>query len=188
METNVVLSSGVEVIKDTEKKDFDFIKLIDIVERLTSQKVRYSSTLYHYTTIESLVEGIIPKDNDDKLTFWATHCDYMNDPQEMKADFERLDNDYSHITAIGNLYAALVDEKNEKGRKIDDIFLLSFSEKKDFLPMWSMYGKNGNGIVLEFEKFKLNNPNFITLKCLYPDSEEYKSLTKFFKAIFSAKP
>lgn len=112
------------------------------------------------------------------LTFWASSLYSMNDPQEMHHGMEFLQN---VIPAIENIFVdrpldvpGIVDEMkdfmgsgNEKDlmQKLDDYlirvglspFSLSFSKAEDKLPMWKMYGDNGNGVALLFDDDLLEN-------------------------------
>ena len=44
------------------------------------------STLYHYTSIEALLNGIIVNNPSEgkEICLWASNCEYMNDPDEVK--------------------------------------------------------------------------------------------------------
>ena len=102
--------------------------------------------LYHYTNYNSFINGIV-KDNrekDKEICLWATHCKHLNDPLE--------------VILGQNRFNKIIKDENTK-EKLSVIFkndkLICFSKKKDFLPMWSMYGNNGSGIMLS-----LNTKNY----------------------------
>ncbi|WP_320053537.1 DUF2971 domain-containing protein [uncultured Acetobacteroides sp.] len=99
--------------------------------------------VWHYTSINSLVNGLIEEDGN--LCFWASHRQYLNDPME---------------TILGvDLRDRLINEKSLKikyGKATPDIFIVSFSLSPDILPMWNMYGGNGNGIMLKLDSKLLN--------------------------------
>lgn len=102
-----------------------------IPEYFTNQKY-----IYHYTTLDSLLGGIIPEDKNDKLCFWATDSNYMNDPKELDIDLRLFVEDTKHIDFFTNLFdGADLDKRSNT----ENTFLLSFSENKDSLPMWNMY-------------------------------------------------
>lgn len=112
------------------------------------------------------------------LTFWASNLYSMNDPQEMHHGIKFLQK---VIPAIENLFKdrpsdvpGIIDEMNdfmgagdekELMQKLDDYLLkvglspfsLSFSKAEDKLPMWKMYGDNGNGVALLFDDDLLKN-------------------------------
>lgn len=145
--------------------------------------------LYHYTTMDVLfsiinnVKHENPKgtEKDDaslyKLTLWATHAGFMNDPVE-----------FSYLTQCIN--KAL--ERYEKEKKIskectkrekilsilnrhDNIYtlpaILSLSEAMDNLPMWRCYSNNAQGVAIGFSSDVLSGnikPEHRSLfKCSY---------------------
>lgn len=54
-----------------------------------------------------------------------------------------------------DLHKFIFNEQIEKHSKIN-IYSISFSKSFDSLPMWNMYGQNGNGICLGFDSEELN--------------------------------
>ena len=46
-------------------------------------------TLYHYTTIDALLNMV---KTDSQLHFWATRYDYLNDGEELKKGIEVLNS------------------------------------------------------------------------------------------------
>lgn len=84
--------------------------------------------LFHYTTMEALTK-IMQKEN---VCFLATHYKYLNDPSEYQWGLEQIKSKCADFNT---------DET--------DLFILSLSKQRDFLPMWSMYAQNGNGVMLE---------------------------------------
>ena len=95
--------------------------------------------LYHYTSLDALVNGLIRQTNENEsvVCFRATHCNYLNDPMEL---------------AIGQFFtsdflARMFPQKTKKEwfqdlrQRYNDIYSISFSLKKDSLPMWNMYAK-----------------------------------------------
>ena len=58
---------------------------------------------------------------------------------------------------------------------------ISFSKEKDYLPMWSMYGAQGTGIMLEFDVSELLKIYGVRLMpCVYYDTEYFESVCKRF--------
>lgn len=84
--------------------------------------------LFHYTTMEALTK-IMQK---EKVCFLATHYKYLNDPSEYQWGLEQIKSKCADFNT---------DET--------DLFILSLSKQRDFLPMWSMYAQNGNGVMFE---------------------------------------
>lgn len=90
----------------------------------------------HYTKIENL-KYLIPHDEQSgKLRMW--HASYMNDPLEGKT-----------------LINFLTDEKGTNNNLLcnenSKIYLACFTTAIDELPMWSMYGNDGQGCCLVFK-------------------------------------
>lgn len=122
--------------------------------------------LYHYTTIDALVNGIIvpsPK-NGEEICLRATHNQYMNDPLEFQWGVSLLENISAELEKKG------IDIKQVKdffeGYK-KNFYFLCFSEQSDCLPMWTMYGGNGHGVSLKFGKFQQTEQNEWLVKCEY---------------------
>lgn len=108
--------------------------------------------LYHYTSIDALLNGIIVNEskNNKDVCLWATHSEYLNDKTEIKYSRDIIIDEIMKFQngkyqEIFNYYNDLVFEET---------FILSFSEAIDSIPMWSMYGKNGNGISLGFQFYE----------------------------------
>lgn len=126
--------------------------------------------IYHYTTIDALVNGIIVLNPNpyEEICLWATHSDYLNDKTEIKFSSKLIDDKIKKF-CNGKFYQTYNDLKeldNEKEKHI-----LSFSKTKDSIPMWSMYGKNGKGIMLGFN-FESHDLEVI---CHYIDRKELNS-------------
>ncbi len=132
--------------------------------------------VYHYTTTEcfqKILENSIDK-KTGKITefkFWASSIYAMNDPTEflhgyslickelpkMERSIGIIDDKYK--LSVLDVAQCEIDVKNKQNNiteaiyDSDDIpFILSFvkQECRDFLPMWSTYANNGNGICLGF--------------------------------------
>ena len=111
--------------------------------------------VYHYTTMEAFVNGIVingPEINKE-LCFHGTHFQYLNDPTEkdlgINLAFEAINKYYEK-----SINHSLWGQRIENIHELKDVFcrpyIVSFSRRKDFLPMWGLYGKNGAGIALGF--------------------------------------
>lgn len=118
-----------------------------------------SPVLYYYTSLGSLM-GILnhnrTKEEGQEICIWASHYKYLNDKTEV-------------------LFGRKVVEQMKKEAKMqikpndfgNNAFILSFSMCCNSLPMWSMYGKNGDGIMLALDAesiFTLLSPLY---KCSY---------------------
>ncbi|WMJ22963.1 DUF2971 domain-containing protein [Paludicola sp. MB14-C6] len=107
----------------------------------------------HYTKIETL-KYILGEDKDkNPLNLRISNSQYMNDPSEGETFIQLLkvkgkttqNKDLTNI--LNELYQDSGTNKREKINN-SNIYLLSFSRSIDKLPMWSQYGKNGEGCCL----------------------------------------
>lgn len=110
------------------------------------------------------------------VTFWANSAYYMNDPTELRSSFDLI------LSKLPEIEDELKIEDNKKISKwiqeqdtsldnwINNViftpesyapFIISFSTKPDFLPMWSMYGQNGIGVSLCFDTDDFECSNFL---------------------------
>ena len=95
--------------------------------------------VYHYTSLEAL-DGIIGK---DKVTFWATKYQYMNDP------FEK-------IWAQNYILSIIERESNGDNESSDTInklvdrypYIISFCDIPDYRNMWRLYCNDGLGVCI----------------------------------------
>ena len=80
--------------------------------------------LYHYTSIEALINGIVVKNPNvgEEICLRATHNRYMNDPTEFEKGITLLNN----LLSISNqLYGIDVNEaENALNYKVFAIFLI----------------------------------------------------------------
>lgn len=183
MEIRYKNKSSISEQSPEEQPQFDLDKLWCIIEEFICTNRKRSKTIYHYTTLDALVDGIIPKQKGLPLNLRATHCKYLNDPQEMTLNINKIHRDLKNIPDLQRLVGSSLKRTNKNQNSAFQ--LLSFSENSDYLPMWGMYAKNGDGISIGFDRNKIKYGNSIALKCLYPDSDEYKSLIKFLEIIFN---
>ena len=158
------------------------------------------SLLYHYTSIDAFmgIFGNCTKANQ-KITMWATHSMYLNDPTEFKLGGEicrealsgvekeldipfreRLSNkiysseEMHHQDVMAQVYSTIPD-KIHWGMP----YVISLSQNRDNLPMWNTYGRNGQGIALGFNEYRLLQTEGLEIKkCCYNTflDEEYKAL------------
>lgn len=137
--------------------------------------VQPCTPLYHYTTIETLVNGIIREDSS--VCLWATHCEFMNDPTELQ----------DGIAFVSNLLSKLKPEKTKEEyvkllyKRLSDVFLVSFSQKSNSLPLWNTYGNRGNGIAIEFENLESTSETSLLLRCWYDPDRDTRYLKRMSK-------
>lgn len=122
--------------------------------------------LYHYTSFETLLailEGITVRNNEHYLYLHATRIDKLNDPTEMEMKKKTLVGLLRYYEEQNN-----VEEKYQLAKYVEEIsdndivgisqsektshspYILCFSTKKDYLPMWSLYGDKHHGVCLCF--------------------------------------
>lgn len=122
--------------------------------------------LYHYTSFETLLailQGMAIKKDELYLHLRASRIDKLNDPTEMKMVKKTLVDllrNYEEQYNIEEKYkfAKLVDKLQDKTimalseyEKLNHSpYILCFSAKKDYLPMWSLYGDKHHGVCLCF--------------------------------------
>jgi hypothetical protein len=132
--------------------------------------------IYHYTNIEALISGIFnlrkkDSESDDEICLWATHCEYLNDTIDSYLG-DILLHSNQEIKNILNLDLKSVFDEFKSS------YIVSFSESKDCLPMWNMYGKNGKGIKLGFDFEKIIcNPKYVDNfhHCVYENTIGYEN-------------
>ena len=143
-----------------------------------------NNILYHYTSLEvlnCLFENYSEKDRC--LTFWATNCSYMNDPKEIKEGIEliKLTLDQFLPKELKCKAQSILNSETDSlfeyllfgTTGVSDIpYSVSFSKNKDNLNMWRMYGDNGKGIALGFNRIKLNSLDTELIDCTYNDESE----------------
>lgn len=124
--------------------------------------------LYHYTDINALL-GILRR---DKIVLRATSCEYLNDYNEIKEGRESL------VKVLGKDPTEQLSPRR--------FFITSFSKNNDSLPMWGMYGSNGNGCALVFHAEDLQKVFTDFSICTYGQEELQKEanlINNFSKSI-----
>ncbi|MBR1789291.1 MAG: DUF2971 domain-containing protein [Bacteroidaceae bacterium] len=116
----------------------------------------------------------------------------MNDPTEMEYGWDVLkqclrDYEISNCVAETNRLSNFMENIEKPAlygvfylhfyHEEKTPFVISFSQRKDFLPMWSMYGGNGSGVCLCFDDKAINIKNekaaiFPILNALYVNQIE----------------
>lgn len=133
--------------------------------------------IYQYTNIDALFNGIIvkePKNKGAEICLWASNYLYMNDPSEIATGQE-------YVNKILKKYFVEGDGGKEIQDKTDDVdyYITSFSMTSDSLPMWGMYGKNGAGIALGFDRAIIEKVNPSLYRCSYLDDKLKNKITEF---------
>lgn len=119
---------------------------------------------YHYTSLEvflKMLQGY--NENNKVINFHGSYISCMNDPLELKYGFRKVmeilpsietelqihnDNRLSHILASEEVRGNFIKQLNDKFKLP---FVICFSNHKDYLPQWEMYGNHGKGLSLGFD-------------------------------------
>lgn len=162
--------------------------------------------LYHYTDSIGLL-GMLENTTPGNLfiTMRATFYRFLNDPSEYQYGVDIVNK---HLSAIE-------DELNVESRNRLDIikkvsdktqitelseialnsnldfkmvsqYYISFTIRKDNLPFWGMYAKNGSGICIEFDTNKIQDQNQNIYEVLYINKQKQNEddlkelITKFY--------
>ena len=118
----------------------------------------FTKFLYHYTSIDAICGGLITKEG---LLFRLTHCAYLNDKREFNIGQDLF---IKRLKGSQKEYIQYIANKPH--------YILAFSQQADFLPMWSMYGKNGSGVMLSLDtNIIFNSFGTILTECMYCNEE-----------------
>lgn len=144
--------------------------------------------LYHYTNLQGLL-GIL-----SGKSVWASHCEYLNDSSEYRQAI-RFAKAFSGNIYMGDDYLAAfgwtVRDALEKMQG-HDVYVSSFSEKKDLLSQWRGYCPQGGGICIGFDKAAIqefcDSKGYHLSKCIYSHNEQEKIISKLLDECFSKFP
>ena len=133
--------------------------------------------IYQYTNIDALFDGIVVKEPEEnkEICLWASSYMYLNDPSEIATGQKYFNEILSQHFIEQNNDTDIVDSINDM-----EFFITSFSTTIDSLPMWSMYGKNGSGIALGFDRniiHKGKGSDDALYKCVYLDDDLKNEIT-----------
>lgn len=164
-------------MNDNDKQQLARLKALESNEKKQKEKNDFqkiqqivNSCVFHYTNAGTLV-GMLKNTSKENpfMTFWASHTSYMNDPKEKEYGIEKMwevlpevETELSIPTnqRITKLKREDLDQfimqENIEENSLTNMYSISFSKSFDALPMWNMYGQNGNGICLGFDSDELN--------------------------------
>lgn len=132
--------------------------------------------VYHYTKLESLFGILYDYKNLKKpgqLPFRASCIYNVNDSREMELGYKyvkdflpEFEKNHPQSVNLSEIYTSDISDKkclelcNQKPK---DTYIesgmipyaISFSAKRDFLPMWSLYGNRCEGVCLKFDLMEL---------------------------------
>ncbi|MEE3383628.1 MAG: DUF2971 domain-containing protein [Prevotella sp.] len=143
--------------------------------------LKHTRYVYHYTSIEtlfSLLERYRKDKKKDGLIFRASNIYKLNDPKEMEVGYDIVnaflcEYEKNEMPKEYWLHEIACNKANEKKCKEEYFvgtknyiidagiipYTISFSARRDYLPMWSLYGKSGQGVCLKFDAFKMIDEN-----------------------------
>ena len=140
------------------------------------------TSIGHYTKLENIKYLVKPPQEAGKLRLYNSA--YMNDPEEGKELLRFLSDKELNLLDL-----CKINDSN--------IYLSCFTTEIDNLPMWSMYGNDGNGCCLVFKKdffdfsydewsdesliglSRLNSSNYLYRVCYLSSSTEELSIDRF---------
>lgn len=173
-------------------------------------KLNDTKFVYQYTSLEALfaiLEGYRKSKTTNGFLPFRASCIYnLNDPREMKLGFDvikrflpNFENERSYNLNLSEVYKDIETENRCREKCHDPIFdgtieagtipyTSSFSRKRDFLPMWSLYGSSFKGACFVFDLMKLidsANDNMQFGFVSYEDDEsEFDVLESFIPQIY----
>lgn len=173
-------------------------------------KLKKNRYVYHYTSLETLfaiLGNYKNKDDKDRLVFRASNIFRVNDPSEMVLGYDvvksylnlfEIEKNIPEHLRLSEVYKdkeyenkCKDDYLNKIKRNIIDIgsvpYVISFSGKRDYLPMWSMYGNQGKGVCLKFDVYDIiNNMIFPLISGFvsYDKKTSYKSLNEIMPTLY----
>jgi|GEM_PF-1115149 len=154
--------------------------------------------LYHYTSLSTLIAILsqVEESNDGNFIFRGSQIEYLKDWSEFCHGAQVLTDfikEYEDQNPEIEKISYRINSKKWKsyitlGSIATSPFITSFSKNNDSLPMWNMYGDNGQGVAIGmessiFEKLnyeKTNTPNLI--RCRY-SFHEFKNILNEIKGI-----
>ena len=162
---------------------------------ITIESFKRPKILYHYTSLSKLIAILsqLKKTDDGQFILRGTPIEYLNDWSEFSYGAQVLtdlikeyENQNPNIVKISDrIHANSWKDYICLGPIATSPFITSFSKNKDSLPMWNIYGDNGQGVAIGVDSFKLNNltnikTNRPTLqRCRYSYNEFKDALFEF---------
>ena len=179
------------------------------------EKLSKTKYLYHYTSFETLFAILDNFRRNGTLIMRASNVYNVNDPSEMEKGYDVLKKHIRHyedekdIPESLRLSEVFDNEQYEKACKEDYLngkdkdlisigiipYIMCFTMRRDFLPMWSLYGAKGKGVCIKMDASDLmKQPNvikgFITYSDRYTEGGFWQSLSymyNMYKRDFSRK-
>lgn len=156
------------------------------------------ATVYHYTTWNALIQGILSEvASKDRIMLRAYSSYFMNDRTEGELLLSKIAE--AEYEANKDTESLFVNQDGiEIGMKVKDhplfqrrqemlkmsakehkknTFSISFSKNNDSLPMWNYYAQSSGGVSLGFEAAEIWNQGYEIFNCIY-DEDHIKILGK----------
>jgi Protein of unknown function (DUF2971) len=112
----------------------------------------------HYTSVEALIQMVA---NNDTFEMQASHIASFEDIDEGRPleddTLKVLIGHANHFDQVNSIYPPIAGEITNhiqvlRTKQIQrEIYILSFSRKVDFLPMWRLYASGGSGLCIVFD-------------------------------------
>lgn len=141
---------------------------------------------YHYTSLEVFLKMLEEYNENNKvINFHGSYISCMNDPLELKYGFRKVmeilpsienrlqihkDDRLSQIIASEEVIENFIKHLNDHFKLP---FVVCFSNHKDYLPQWEMYGNHGKGLSLGLD---IQNYYKVTMN----DGKKVLDMTHFF--------
>lgn len=166
------MSTDPEYVKICEEQAFVLLKILDKKYGVKPSRRR---ALYQYTSLESIVEGILGSNRESgkEILLRATCLSYMNDPLELKTGVDLANFVLQNVIDESLVSEELIPDVRKQ------IYATCFSQKRDSLPMWSTYGNNGQGVALLFDaKSLVQSYSSKIFHCIYDHGDDVLRLLK----------
>lgn len=160
--------------------------------------------LYHYTDTTGLL-GMLENTAIDNmsLTMRATFYRFLNDPSEyqygvgiIKKHLSVIEDELNvdrenrldlMMKVVDNTILSELDHlalnSNPKYTGLSQYYI-SFTNKKDNLPFWGMYAKNGSGLCIEFDTNKIDDKNIYEILYINKGEETDQDLKDLIKDFY----
>jgi ribosomal protein L31E len=112
------------------------------------------SKIYHYTSSAGLL-GIL-----GNRTVWSTDIEFLNDSLEVREGIERINNFCKSVKPKGNgkakrlseMFYRIIGVKLRKYINANQVFITSFTSKRDNMRQWMSYCSDNAGYAVGFDK------------------------------------
>lgn len=154
-----------------------------ILNNKLNKKFPSVGTIYHYTTLSSLISII------ETQTIFSTNINFLNDKKEFKFGVGQILSVLDKLRLENLEYSVL----NMVEKKIDQIYkseryVTCFSKNGDLLSQWRAYSNNGKGVAIGFNSslFKSSIKQFISGKHIFYDEPyQLKVIEELIKIILA---